>query len=306
MRVHYTMTLPIAFAAWIFASAALGESEDAGPFTPEDGEAETAPQSLDELIAALRSPDSAARVRAVQTLGERGDVAAVPHLITIVRSDPIPEVRGWAVRALNDLGTPEARAAVVTASREDPDERVRTMSGTLVGAPSSQVPSPYGVTPTPMPAISPMTAVPSHVSPVMYRYQRDRGRSLRIAGWVLTGVSYGLALLTGLAMLSTETSEYDDMDYIDWGWKMLLPVVGPAVAATTNNDDFESGASVIFWLWSAVQATGVILLAVGYARRARERRESEEGEEEASSSFGLAFVPGGPGGPAGLTLTGTW
>lgn len=288
------------------AEAAAEESEAA------EVETATPSQSLDELIATLSAPDAAARVAAVRALQERGDVSAVPRLIQLLGSDPVPEVRGWAVRALYELGTPEARSAVVTASREDPDERVRAMAAQVAGVAPASVPSPYSVAPQPQPYPQPQINASYVTQPFTggfgFRQRRPRepGRSLRLAGWIISGVSYGLALLTGIAMMTTDDG-YSSTDYVDWGWKMLLPVVGPAVAATTNSDDMETGATVVFWLWSAAQITGVVLLAAGYARRARARREAEEGEDEARSrNFGFVVAPGGPTGPAGLTMSAYW
>jgi len=305
---------------WLCAATAWAEQEappEEATAEPEEAEAAesesaTASPSLDELIAALSSPEASERVEAVQALQGRGDASVVPRLIQLLRTDPVPEVRGWAVRALHELGTPEARAAVVTASREDPDERVRAMAAQIAGVTPAGLPSPYPVAPPQQP--QPQAQAPGFAAQPLsrgfgFRQRRpsEPGRSLRLAGWIITGVSYGLALLTGIAMMTTEEDEYSDTDYLDWGWKMMLPIVGPAVASTTNGDEIESGATVIFWLWSAAQVAGVVLLAVGYARRSRARREAEEGEEEARTrSFGFAVTPGGPGGPAGLTMSAYW
>ncbi len=264
-----------------------------------------AAQSVDELLATLRAPDGTARVAAVRALGERREASAVQPLINLLHTDPVPEVRGWAVRALHDIGNPEGRAAVVTAAREDPDERVRTMAGRLEGVSSAQ-PPPY----TPAPAqVQPLGAQYPQYAPGYPQYrlpqrpQRVPGRGLRVGGIITTSVSYGLALLVGISLLSVEGDEWDDASSEhDWGWKLMLPIVGPAVAATTND---ANEASVVFWVWSAAQIAGVTLLAVGYARRARHRREQavdeDDPEPEASRrNFGLALLPG----PGGLQLTG--
>ncbi len=302
---------------WLASAGAWAQQTEgaSAPGSDEGAVPEAAPaHSLDDLLGALRSPDAAERIRAAQALGELGDPAAVPPLISIVRSDPVPEVRGWVVRSLYDLGTPEARAAVVEAARNDPDERVRTMAARLAGVRATQpTPSPFSTPPqTPQPAPMTFQPQPQPVAAPTIHYQRrsDPGRRLRLAGWIITGVSYGLALLTGIAMLAADDEydeyyDYDDTDYTDWGWKMLLPLVGPAVAATTNRDTTDDGVISMCWIWSLIQATGVVLLSVGYARRASHRGESEESRER-SDTFGVAMLPGGPGGPAGLTFSGYW
>jgi hypothetical protein len=267
--------------------------------------------SVDELIARLGSPDATTRVASVRALGERGSPAAEDPLIQVLRNDPVPEVRGWAVRALYQIGTPEARAAVVTAARSDPDERVRGMGARLTGVASEPppAPAPSPVPPTP-PAYGQPVVLGGYVAPPPPPVRRPRppGRSLRLGGWITTGVTYGLALLSGAALMST-----GDGGMVDWGWKMILPVVGPVVASMTNWEGEEAAMSIWFWLWSAGEATGVILLAVGYvqgARAAQEAAEREDDEEDRYGSrrpaYGWTITPFGPGGPAGLGVTGWW
>jgi hypothetical protein len=263
-------------------------------------QAEIAPAatpSVDELIAALSSPDAAARITAVRTLGESGAEAAVVPLTGVVRNDPVPEVRGWAVRSLYQIGTPEARAAVVTTAQQDPDERVRGMAARLTGVAATPAqPAPPSVVQTQ--PVAPQTTI---VAPVVEapvpraRPPRPPGRGLRLGGWITTGVTYGLALLVGAALMSV-----GDDDSIDWGWKFILPIVGPAVAMVTNLDGEDRALSVWGFLWSAGEALGVILLAVGYTRGQRAPRE----EAASRPPAGLAVLPGGPGGLPGLSLAG--
>jgi hypothetical protein len=78
----------------------------------------------------------------------------------------------------------------------------------------------------------------------------------------------------------------------------MLPIVGPAVAMMTNLSGDDQSLSVWGFLWGAGQAAGIIMLAVGYARRARAERS------ESRAPLGLAILPGGPGGRAGLSMAG--
>jgi len=282
-------------------------AQEAEPTAPAEEAAPATTRSLDELQADLSAPDAAVRVQAVQALGERADPVTVPRLVEVLRNDPVPEVRGWAVRTLYQIGTPEARSAVVGAARQDPDERVRGMASRLTGV---TAPPPSGAATAPAPVAPPPAVVAQVVEapppPPPRRRQRPPGRGLRIGGWVTTGVTYGIALLAGFGLMST-----GDPGSIDWGWKMILPVVGPVVASMTNWEGDEAAMSIWFWLWSAGQATGVILLTVGYMQRARHLEETEGEDEEdryasRGSTFGFSFAPGGPGGTPGLGVVGWW
>jgi hypothetical protein len=64
------------------------------------------------LVTALRDPDPAVRLKAVEVLGRMGDdaAAAVPDLIKLL-DDPDPDVRKAATRTIGRIG-PAAKAAV--------------------------------------------------------------------------------------------------------------------------------------------------------------------------------------------------
>lgn len=296
---------------------AVAEAEEAAP-----AGGEVASASVDELVAALRSPDPAARVAAIRALGDRREAAAVAPVTDLLRADPVPEVRGWAVRALDSIGTPEARAALASAAQDDPDERVRAVAARLAGvapAPGPQAgpASPFEAQPAPAPAPAVQQPyAPYAAYPPAYLHRRPSvpGRGLRIGGIVVTSVSYGLALIVGLALISSGAEDeygYGEPELIDFGWKMLLPIVGPGVAAATN--DFHE-AQIPFWIWSLAEVAGVTLLAVGYARRARHQREQAddaaadepdsraepEGVDRSRRDAGVAVLPG----PGGLSLAG--
>ena len=65
------------------------------------------------------------------TGGEGGDAGATPALAGVLQSDASPAVRGWAARALGQIGTEEALRAVANAALSDPDQRVRSLSAEL-------------------------------------------------------------------------------------------------------------------------------------------------------------------------------
>jgi hypothetical protein len=296
----------------------------------EEGAAEPS-ASVDELVSGLDSPDPAARITAIRALGDRREAAAAGPLANLLRADPVPEVRGWAVRALDSIGTPEARAALATAAQNDPDVRVRSVAAQLAGVAAAPGPQPGPASPfeaqaVAQPAPAPVVQqpyTPYSAYPPSYFQRRPSipGRGLRIGGIVVTSVSYGLALIVGLALISAGAEDeygYGEPELVDFGWKMLLPIVGPGVAAATN--DFHE-AQIPFWIWSLAEVAGVTLLAVGYARRARYLREQAadaqaapeapagaegeaEGAEGAGASrrrdVGVAVLPG----PGGLSLAG--
>lgn len=302
----------------LLLKASSATAQDASQPTPAP------PSSTDELVRALSSPVAAERVNAIRGLGESRDATAVEPLTTLLRSDPVPEVRGWTVRALHQIGTPEAVRAVVAAARDDPDERVRTMATQLAG-PSQQPTASEAAAP---PGFQTQTGWQAAPQQVQVRPTRPRipGRGLRVGGVVTLSTTYGLALLVGLALLTAG----DDPDpytgesltnRVEWGWKLLLPIVGPAVASTTSTyrePDLRGFANVMCWFWSAAQVAGITLLAAGYALRAKHNREQaddaveEEVEEEVEGGYeedlegtsrpvGIAFVPAGP---AGFALVG--
>jgi hypothetical protein len=258
-----------------------------------------APPAMDpaaeaQFIAQLQSPDARVRVRAIRGLGESRSPNAVEPLARIVRRDPIPEVRGWALRSLQAIGSHQSLAVVAQVAQSDPDERVRAMAARIAGVHASV---PLVPTAAAQAADREAALVQVPVRP------RVPGRGLRTAGWITTGVSYGLALIVGLAMVTVdETGEFDSFDERAFGWQFMLPIVGPAVASTVA--DFGE-ASIPFWIWSAAEVAGVVLLAVGYAQRAKWLRQNPN--RMGRQGLGVfALAPGGPRGTPGLTFRGAF
>ena len=102
------------------------------------------PQSIAKLVQALDSPDEAARLAAIDSLGQRGAAAkdAVPQLAKKL-TDSSPKIRGHAVWALQMIG-PAAGGALPALIKvlEDRDPHVRRMAETalpVVGGQSEAV-----------------------------------------------------------------------------------------------------------------------------------------------------------------------
>jgi hypothetical protein len=83
---------------------------------------------------------------------------------------------------------------------------------------------------------------------------------------------------------------------------MLIPVLGPGVAAT-QSDEGDAGLAVVLWIMTAAQAVGAGLLIAGHVRVARHRRD-ERGLARRGPS--LALLPAGPGGRPGLSMGGVF
>lgn len=107
----------------------------------ESGEGDGAQPDTETLIRELGSSDVNRRIAAARALGERRAAEAVPALTASLRADPNAAARGWMVRALHQIGTPEALRALELA-RDDPDERVRQLVEDLVPRPRPAAPAP--------------------------------------------------------------------------------------------------------------------------------------------------------------------
>jgi len=256
--------------------------------------------TLEVHIAALRSLEPADRVSAIQALGESRDPGAVAPLSETLRSDPSAVVRGWAARALAQIGTAEANAAVAVAAQRDADERVRSLAAQLSGQ-ASAVTAPTAVmTPAPANAAgSPQAADveaagPSRTPPTPVQRTRRRGLGLIIAGWAAFGFSYMIAIMSGGIAFNSA--------HIDT-WPMFVPLVGGIIELSFAYDYdsdlwYPPGLSIPAFIDAVIQMAGVALAAAGHVLRAKSR-SSEGSQGRAPHSF--ALVPSGPGGP-GLSL----
>ena len=220
--------------------------------------------TFEDRIRNLGALEVITRVNAARALGESGNPAAIPHLINSLRTDPSPEVRGWVVRALHHLNTPEAIGAITTAARHDADERVRSLAIQLV--PTAAAPT-VVQTPTYASPQAPI-AIERTLPP---RPRREPGRGLRIAGWIIGGSSYGFSLMMGITAMSIGDPELF--------WPMFLPLVGPAIQGFIAINDYEEelvGLGIAGVLMSCVQIAGFTMAMVGTARRARARRAADQ------------------------------
>ena len=265
-------------------------------------------RSVADLVAGLRAPSPGARVEAAAALAAVADPAASPHLIAALRTDPAPEVRRAAGLALHVLGTEDGRVALAVAASSDPDPQVREAMARLVGAPAPPTTSSSAgpAMPAPESATAAQASTPivaSTAAPDPTPRRRSPGRGLRISGWALTGFFYGSALLVGMIVWPAGAAA-ESRVVADFGWKLMIPVVGPALAAATtwHGPDAAAGNAVIlnfpFWIWTFCQVAGVVLLGVGYGRR-------PPGEQAATGRrVALAFAPAGPGGTPGVSVGG--
>jgi HEAT repeat protein len=90
------------------------------------------PELNDQMLALLRSNHSIpVKVLALDALGRTGDGALVAP-ISAVAADPSPELRAKAVRALGELGYPDAAPAVLLAL-DDAFWRVRAQAASCAG-----------------------------------------------------------------------------------------------------------------------------------------------------------------------------
>lgn len=304
MRARTTLAATIVLvAAALFGPSAPAQTETGA----SQGDAfDSAPIST--LLRALTADEPPTRARAAQELGERGDPSVVTALVRVLRTDSSVVVRGWALRALDQLATPEARAAVARAAASDTDPRVRELAARLTGLPAGgghdgeaeerEEPSrPAGssaraASEPPMPQTRDMELGARDRS-------REPGHGAITQGWGVLIGSYGLALMIGTMQMT-----FDDGDNAGRAWKLYIPVFGPMITALTDlrGRGFIT-LSILSWVWTGIQLTGLVVLAVGYGQRNRARRDRERARDETRNA-GLAVSPGGPTSPLGLTVSG--
>jgi hypothetical protein len=192
-------------------------AESAAEIPLEEPSVEEIPQeSTESLIQALQSDDLAERVAAIRALGDRRSVEAIPALGEILQNDPSPLGRGWALRALRHIGTPEARAAVEPA-RRDPDERVRALVDQL--APRPQAPPVRQA-----PAVERPPAA-SDAGDERQRRLRHTTMAMAVAGNVVEGVGL-ITLIAGVASGTIEGLYVMTAGSILLGLGFIFTIVG--------------------------------------------------------------------------------
>lgn len=136
-----------------------------------------------------------------------------------------------------------------------------------IAAPPPPPPKPapppvYVPPPCPTPAPKPPPPKPKKV-----------GRTEIVAGATIFGTMYGFSSLAGVIAA--------DFGATQWGRRMTIPIVGPFLAAPTN-DSYTAG-----WFTAMLgiaQAAGAITLVAGLAKRGRHRRQGRL----AATSSGVA------------------
>jgi hypothetical protein len=265
-------SIAVVLSLLLSSSAARAEEAGAPPAT-----------SIEVHVSALGSLDPAARIAAIRALGDARAEAGVEPLVRVLRTDPSPEVRGWAVRALAQIGSASARAALAQTAQQDADERVRRLAIQLSGQ----------VTESPFEATAPGPVVVSrgpggHFLPMPPR-QRRPGLALIIVGWAAFGVSYLASSIAGAASLA---------EGAEGTWSLFIPAVGPFVEIgllyrynEDPVDDFLAPLAVLLALDAAVQMVGIALGTLGLVRRHRAREAQAAGSQEGAP----------PGGQEGAT-----
>ncbi len=307
-------TLTLLIVGLLACGTALAEEapEDAAPSPEQAPAAEDPEDEIDALIAELQVFEPQRRIDAIQALAERGDSSAVPALTNVLRTDPSPQVRGWTVRALHQLDTPEARTAIARA-RSDADERVSALATRIAGP----IPAPAFSTGRPSRDASAPAVDPSEVrrAPVAEADQdgqrqrislrerveerRSRRRDPRTrmiaAGWATFGATYGISLVFGAIFMAADP---------EIGGSAIVPLVGTAV--TAQNVWYNCGESpdctvlgMMSWLNSMFQITSFIIAIFGhrYRRNQRARRLASR----RNRGITVAAIPGET---PGLALSG--
>lgn len=249
-----------------------------------------AKESIDELMIKLESSDPTDRAYAAKTLGELKVVSAVPKLKERLKSDPDVKVRGWCVRALAEIGTEDAIEGLKESASSDPDLKVRELAqkllkekGVDIEAPSSSIQRESGppqVQTHQPPQQSTYSQTPIYVTPtapppsvVVTKPQKKPGKGLVVGGWSTFGGTYGAAIFVGSFGLGAS-----------WGWKFMLPIVGPVVVVATEIDyddeyDNEEEYTLTFWcvIWTLAQAAGITMAIVGHSIMSKAEEKQEHG-----------------------------
>lgn len=290
-------SVAIALVALTVSGEAWAEGAEEAP--PPPPIAPPSAVSLEVHFRGLTSLDPAERIEAIRALGDARAESAVDPLARVLRSDPTPEVRGWAARALAQIGSARARAALAHAAQHDGDERVRRLAAQL----SSQVTtSPFEPSPGSTPGLVVVRQNP--FSPFAPYRPRRPGLALIIAGWATFGVTYLASSIAGAASL---------VDGAEGTWSLFIPAVGPLVeiglmyrAEDDALDALLAPLAVLLALDAAAQMVGIALGTLGLVRRHRAREAEPAADTPAPSAassrrgWGLAVVPAG----TGLALSG--
>ncbi|MFH2008491.1 MAG: hypothetical protein ABI333_18030 [bacterium] len=149
------------------------------------------------------------------------------------------------------------------------------------GEPPPPPPPPPGAAPgghEPHPGYGPHHGyAPRPYQPQPQVYAPSKG--LMIAGWIMFGVSYIVAIVTGAAMLDLNEGGLCGVDCKNIGGSLLIPVAGPFIAMGWSGS--HSGR-IMLALWGAVELAGVLMGVIGTVKyingmkdynRAKRRRQ---------------------------------
>jgi hypothetical protein len=124
-------------------------------------------------------------------------------------------------------------------------------------------------------------------------------RELRVGGWTMFGVSYGLSAAGGIVTMALGGGSEAGPGTNPLGALLLVPLAGPAIMGGLHADQSVGGA-IAGVLWSLIEIGGVSMAVVGSVRRARERDRARA--STSARERHIALLPVGPG-DAGVSLS---
>jgi hypothetical protein len=200
-----------------------------------------------------------------------------------VRTDPVPEVRGWALRSLHWIGTERARRTAIVTSAGDRDERIHRLvtelfpDRVLAAIEEREPPQRFGE-----PRLAPLGLETQREDPSADS-RRDPSRPLRLGGWLTASSSYGLTVALALLMLAIEPSV---------GAPQLIPVIGPVVSVALFESDEFVAVYAVGLVCAVAQLVGLAVAIAGEAQRSRLARDDRR---RRWARWRVAAGPAGPG-----------
>jgi len=119
----------IAVVVGLCLLADLASAETDGQTTTEPGGQAA---EVRDLASDLFAPEAEVRYAAVAAVAALGDPAWIEPLALVAANDPEPTIRGWALRALRRIDTPQALRRILAVQRSDSDSRVAGLAGQLL------------------------------------------------------------------------------------------------------------------------------------------------------------------------------
>ncbi len=133
----------------------------------------------------------------------------------------------------------------------------------------------------------------------------DDGKGLRVAGWILFGVSYLATAYIGAMILATRDDSDSTSQEKAKAWYMFIPFGGSVAYGVArgqeidSNNDFGSDEAsrvvgFVLTIPAIVQTAGMILASVGHSKK----------KKASKKSGGFSLAPVGPAGSAGISIGG--